>query len=95
MLSKCLYNCVNQLKKISTKDLLSLNRSIKFHSRFQSHTSKQASEEKKRNRSIAYYSTAAVILTGGLTYAAVPLYRLFCQVQKRKIKLSNFMSMTI
>lgn len=30
-------------------------------------------------QSIAYYSMAAVALCAGLTYAAVPLYRLFCQ----------------
>lgn len=41
--------------------------------------------EKLRNRSIAYYSLATVVLCGGLTYAAVPLYRLFCQVSSRLV----------
>lgn len=32
----------------------------------------------KRNRSLLLYSTATIILVGGLSYAAVPLYRVFC-----------------
>lgn len=33
----------------------------------------------RRIRSTLYYVTAAGIVTAGLSYAAVPLYRLFCQ----------------
>ncbi|XP_059623033.1 cytochrome c oxidase assembly protein COX11, mitochondrial [Phlebotomus argentipes] len=36
-------------------------------------------EVKKRLRSTLYYFTAAGVLTVGLSYAAVPLYRMFCQ----------------
>lgn len=36
--------------------------------------------EKFRVRTIAYYATAAAVLTVGFSYAAVPLYRMFCQV---------------
>lgn len=32
----------------------------------------------RRNRSLLLYSTATIILVGGLSYAAVPLYRVFC-----------------
>lgn len=39
-------------------------------------------ESKLRGRSIAYYSVSAVVMCVGLTYAAVPLYRLFCQVSE-------------
>lgn len=31
-------------------------------------------------QSIGYYSMAVVVLCAGLTFAAVPLYRMFCQV---------------
>ncbi|XP_018566667.1 cytochrome c oxidase assembly protein COX11, mitochondrial [Anoplophora glabripennis] len=34
---------------------------------------------KKRIRSTLYYVTAAGVVTVGLSYAAVPLYRMFCQ----------------
>lgn len=34
---------------------------------------------KRRIRSTLYYVTAAGIMTVGLSYAAVPLYRIFCQ----------------
>lgn len=39
-----------------------------------------ANEARKRSiRSTVYYVTAAVVVTVGLSYAAVPLYRMFCQ----------------
>jgi len=31
-----------------------------------------------KNRAVLMYSTAVIILAGGATYAAVPLYRMFC-----------------
>lgn len=34
---------------------------------------------RKRMRSTVYYMTAAGIVTVGMSYAAVPLYRMFCQ----------------
>lgn len=37
-------------------------------------------EEQHRIRTITYYCTSVVVLVTGLTYAAVPLYRMFCQV---------------
>lgn len=40
----------------------------------------ESSEIKKKSRSTLYYLTAAGILTVGMSYAAVPLYRIFCQV---------------
>ena len=33
---------------------------------------------KKRNQSLLLYSAAVLALMGGITYAAVPLYRIFC-----------------
>lgn len=35
--------------------------------------------DKKRLRSTLYYISAAGVLAAGLSYAAVPLYRMFCQ----------------
>lgn len=35
---------------------------------------------KKKIKSTLYYVSAAGVLTVGLSYAAVPLYRMFCQV---------------
>lgn len=34
----------------------------------------------KGARTILYYLTAGGVLIGGLSYAAVPMYRIFCQV---------------
>lgn len=34
----------------------------------------------QRNKSTLYYVVALGVLVGGFSYAAVPLYRLFCQV---------------
>jgi hypothetical protein len=42
-------------------------------------------ERRKKLRSTVYYVVATAVLTVGLSYAAVPLYRMFCQVcLKRK-----------
>lgn len=38
--------------------------------------------EDESAQSVGLYSMAVVILCGGLSFAAVPLYRLFCQVGK-------------
>ena len=35
----------------------------------------------QKSQSTVYYVVALGVLVGGLSYAAVPLYRLFCQVQ--------------
>lgn len=35
----------------------------------------------QRNKSTVYYVIALGVLVGGFSYAAVPLYRLFCQVK--------------
>ena len=37
-------------------------------------------DRNRRLRSTLYYVTAMGVLVGGLSYAAVPLYRIFCQV---------------
>jgi hypothetical protein len=37
-------------------------------------------ERQKKLRSTVYYIVATAVLTVGLSYAAVPLYRMFCQV---------------
>ncbi|KAL1518173.1 hypothetical protein ABEB36_001835 [Hypothenemus hampei] len=39
----------------------------------------QQSAQRKRIKSSLYYLTAAGIVTAGMSYAAVPLYRMFCQ----------------
>lgn len=53
---------------------------MKCVARFKSTGPRAEEAERKRIRTITYYCASAVILTTGLTYAAVPLYRLFCQV---------------
>ena len=37
-------------------------------------------DKQKRLRSTVYYVAATAVLTVGMSYAAVPLYRMFCQV---------------
>lgn len=53
-----------------TKIKLSPNEHIKNHKHI----------NQKDLKSTLYYVTAAGILAAGLSYAAVPLYRMFCQV---------------
>jgi hypothetical protein len=44
-------------------------------------------ERQKKLRSTVYYVVATAVLTVGLSYAAVPLYRMFCQVYLISVKL--------
>jgi cytochrome c oxidase assembly protein Cox11 len=37
-------------------------------------------KRQKKLRSTVHYVVAAAVLTVGMSYAAVPLYRMFCQV---------------
>lgn len=39
------------------------------------------SERRKNIRTTAYYMTSIGVIFVGLSYAAVPLYRIFCQVR--------------
>lgn len=51
--------------------------------RFKSTNNPDKASQKLKNRSTLYYATAATVLFVGLTYAAVPLYRMFCQVDSQ------------
>jgi hypothetical protein len=44
-------------------------------------------EKQKKLRSTVYYIVATAVLTVGLSYAAVPLYRMFCQVYLISVNL--------
>ena len=37
-----------------------------------------------KHRTVLFYLTSAAVLTGGMSYAAVPLYRIYCQVSTHK-----------
>lgn len=59
-----------------------INRTCKFHigTIFRNNNvNKQTLNQRKNNKSTLYYATAAGVLVVGLSYAAVPLYRIFCQ----------------
>ncbi|XP_017783557.1 PREDICTED: cytochrome c oxidase assembly protein COX11, mitochondrial [Nicrophorus vespilloides] len=72
-------NCCSLFKHITTfKGSLS----NKFHTSVrlnQLHNTSDKQSLKHKIRSTVYYVTAAGVLTVGLSYAAVPLYRMFCQ----------------
>lgn len=58
--------------------------------RFQSTSGKSGTAAgeaaRKRQKSTLYYLTAGGIFVAGASYAAVPLYRMFCQVSNSTIK---------
>ncbi|XP_050301757.1 cytochrome c oxidase assembly protein COX11, mitochondrial [Anthonomus grandis grandis] len=56
-----------------------INTSAPFRSHSQNTADKLRQARKKDIRSTLYYVTAAGIVTVGMSYAAVPLYRMFCQ----------------
>lgn len=47
----------------------------------------RSQERLKGARSTLYYVAAAGVLTLGLSYASVPLYRMFCQVKVRNTSI--------
>lgn len=49
-------------------------------------TRSQEEEWKTKNKTVLTYIAAAGVGMIGLSYAAVPLYRLYCQVRKDKTK---------
>lgn len=49
----------------------------KFHRTFKLNQS--SNSQRQKIKSTLYYVSAAGVLTVGLSYAAVPLYRMFCQ----------------
>jgi cytochrome c oxidase assembly protein subunit 11 len=56
-------------------------KSCSFHNspKLEQNLKNTADAQKRRVKSTLYYVTAAGVVTAGLSYAAVPLYRLFCQ----------------
>lgn len=54
-----------------------------------SNNKSQKTREDLSAQSIMYYTLSVVVLCGGLTFAAVPLYRLFCQVDIKHLHTSN------
>ncbi len=50
----------------------------RYNKLYSNHANKNQSSSK--GKSTVYYVVALGVLVGGLSYAAVPLYRLFCQV---------------
>ncbi|KAL4072672.1 cytochrome c oxidase assembly protein CtaG/Cox11-domain-containing protein [Scleroderma yunnanense] len=63
---------LSQLRK--SPDTLARCRSVST----QRYTASRQQMYKTRNRNLLMYTSAVVVLTIGVTYAAVPLYRMFC-----------------
>lgn len=95
MLSKCVGNVTNTairynlctfngFKPLRTTDFRHIKNTYQFSRQFNAQNSRSKTDTKIKTdnsaESIAYYSMAVVVLCGGLSFAAVPLYRLFCQV---------------
>lgn len=57
----------------------SLQKCVLNHFHRSSRLNQKDSSRNKKIRSTLYYVSAAGVLTVGLSYAAVPLYRMFCQ----------------
>ncbi|XP_072385295.1 cytochrome c oxidase assembly protein COX11, mitochondrial [Diabrotica undecimpunctata] len=73
-------NLLNIVKTIYNRSIHTNIRNYSRNNYFKRLYSNNTNETKKRGiRSTLYYVTAAGVVTVGLSYAAVPLYRLFCQ----------------
>lgn len=77
--TKFAINCRPINFRRSTRDFQSSKYDVRnFSSKPKSKADKKA--EDVSAQSVGLYSMAIAVLCGGLTFAAVPLYRLFCQV---------------
>lgn len=65
----------------------------RYNKLYSNHANKNQSSRK--GKSTVYYVVALGVLVGGLSYAAVPLYRLFCQVCLEQIILITCCSFII
>lgn len=74
-----MWNSVFRLKPRIIKSLLESNRHKLIHSHIRN-IGNQASKNSQnvKLKSVAYYAAGIGVLTVGLSYAAVPLYRMFC-----------------
>lgn len=55
---------------------------VRFYSTKRPHDQQWEEEEKRGNRSFVMYLAGLSVLFLGLSFAAVPLYRMFCQVSE-------------
>lgn len=72
---------VNVLNEVNCKRLLCTNIRKQLRSNKTNGNKFQSTEIKKKSKSTLYYLTATGVLAVGMSYAAVPLYRIFCQVR--------------
>ncbi|XP_037933872.1 cytochrome c oxidase assembly protein COX11, mitochondrial [Teleopsis dalmanni] len=73
---RCMHKILTQNNKLNTQHFI--HRSFSNFNGRNSHNTESAARQKKL-RSTLYYVTAGGVLVAGLSYAAVPLYRMFCQ----------------
>jgi len=83
MLTRLISNlCSNNIKtnyRLLGNKRIPLSQQI---NRLQSNKNTNENTKQSRNiRSTLYYVTAAGVLVAGFSYAAVPMYRMFCQVK--------------
>lgn len=84
--TKSIFQCINL--KVSTRSF-HLN-SYELQKIAPKPNAKMKKPEDLSAQSIGYYTMAVAVLCAGLTFAAVPLYRLFCQVNVNlKFKLQS------
>ncbi|KAL3284604.1 hypothetical protein HHI36_018759 [Cryptolaemus montrouzieri] len=70
---------LNRLIKLAGSELIKSRKSIHTTPNFFKEVFTSKDVQKKKIRSTLYYVAAAGIVTVGMSYAAVPLYRMFCQ----------------
>lgn len=58
-----------------------------YHKR--SHSTDSNDSQKKNIRSTVYYLSSLGVLTVGFSYAAVPLYKMFCQVSTLCVRINS------
>ncbi|KAH8036453.1 hypothetical protein HPB51_000575 [Rhipicephalus microplus] len=71
-MSLCVCRSAVQLEKLLRRTLLTSPCARRMYSA-------SGGARDKKNRTVLMYVTSMTVLVGGLSYAAVPLYRMYCQ----------------
>lgn len=80
-----LLKSVNTIRRLLLHKPTSLPRVDTFARCFKTSGNASKDNQSRRIKSTLYYVTAGGVLVAGLSYAAVPLYRMFCQVSSKTI----------
>lgn len=78
------------LNKTMSKSSFSTNQSIKFQQRIDPKLRFQPRTTDTNTQNLIWYTMGGLVIMGGMSYAAVPLFKIFCESQGKITIISAF-----